>query len=444
MLPIDGERREVAPATIALNTAVGNRASLFRHLYGGADLDGALVAESAEGIYVRDERGRVYIDCASGTFDQPLGHNHPALVDAIKRQAETLAYLATPLVGEIVLRLAEKLVAVSPPNLNRVHLRDVSGSTAVEGAIKIAQAATGRSDVIALFRSHHGQTAWTTDVSGDAARRLLAPVHTPGIVHVPGPYCYRCFYRMTYPECGLYCVDAIRDFIAYASSGSVACVIVEPVIGNGGNIVPPRDYFRKLRSLCDELGIVLIFDEAQTGLGRLGYLFAAEYFDVQPHILVTAKGLGGPVPRAAILLEERLELMPAKQHSFTGASSLLSAATALATLDVLEEPGFLEAVRRKGQLLGLHLRELATRFPAIGDVRGVGLMWGLEIVAPDATPDTGRCNRIVAAGRDAGLILRSSQYGRGNVVKIRPPLVITELEIEELADRLGRALRAAA
>jgi 4-aminobutyrate aminotransferase len=249
---------------------------------------------------------------------------------------------------------------------------------------------------------------------------------------------------MAYPECGLYCVEAIRKFIAYASSGSVACVIVEPVLSNGGNIVPPRDYFQKLRALCDELGILLIFDEVQTGLGRLGYFFAAEYFDVQPHILVSAKALGGPVPRAAILVEERLERMHAKHHSFSGASCLISAATAVATLKVLEEPGFLEGVRRKGEILGQRLRELAERFPFIGDVRGLGLMWGLEIVASDGKPDANRCNRIVTSGRDAGLILRSSQYGRGNVVKIRPPLIITEPQIEDLVDRLSLAFRSAA
>ena len=412
------------------------------HLYGGTELEHAIVAAAADGIYVRDRDGRVYIDCASGTFDQPLGYNHPALVEAIRRQTETLAYAATPLLSDVVLQLAEKLVAVSPANLTRVHLRDLSGSTAVEGAIKIAQVATGRRDVIALFRSHHGQSAWATDVSGDAFRRGGTPVHGAGVVHVPAPYCYRCFYRMTYPACGLYCVESIREFVAYASSGSVACVVVEPVLGNGGNIVPPRDYFRKLRGLCDELGIVLIFDEVQTGLGRLGYFFAAEYFDVQPHILVCAKGLGGPVPRAAILLEERFEATRV-QHSFSGASSLLSAATALATIEALEAPGFLDGVRARGELLGQQLRELAARFAFVGDVRGLGLMWGLEIVAADGAPDAARCRRITAAAFEAGLIVRSSQYGRGNVVKLRPPLVITEPQLGEVVERLERALLAA-
>jgi 4-aminobutyrate aminotransferase-like enzyme len=418
--------------------------SLFRHVYGGAELSDAIFAASAEGIYIRDTTGCTYIDCASGTFDQPLGHNHPAVVKAIQQQAASLSYVANPLASELSVQLAAKLVSISPPNLNRVHLRDLTGSTAVEGAVKIAQIATGRRDVITLFGSHHGQTAWTTNFSGNAFRQELAPIHAAGVVHVPAPYCYRCFYKMKFPECALYCLDAIRDFIEYASSGSIACVLVEPVMGNGGNIVPPRNYFRKLRELCDEYGMLLIFDEVQTGIGRLGYFFAAEYFEVNPHILVIGKGLGGPVPRAAILVEERLEKMPRFQHSFSGASTLISTAAALATLDILGAPGFLENVRRTGDVLGRGLRILAEEFPFVGDVRGLGLMWGMEIVTPDGGADVARCNRIIETGREALLILRSSRYGRGNVVKIRPPLIITDAEIDELLRRLRQALKAAA
>lgn len=414
------------------------------HLYGGAELlEHPIVAESADGIYVRDTQGRVYVDCVSGTFDQPLGHRHPALLRAIERQAATLAYVGSPFLSEPLLELASKLVALSPPNLTRVHLRDLTGSTGIEGAVKIAQVATGRRDVITLFGSHHGQTALTTDLSGNAFRRAPYPVHSAGVVHVPGPNCYRCFYKQRYPECGLLCVDRIRDFIEHATSGSVACLVVEPVSGNGGNVVPPRDYFKGLRALCDEYGIVLIFDEVQTGMGRLGYMFAAEYFEVSPHMIVLGKGLGGPLPRGAILLEERLEKMPRYQHSFTGGSSLLSAATALATIEVLESPGFLPRVRALGDFVGERLREMKTRHPAIGDVRGLGLMWGIELVKEDGSPDVHLANAIVERGRDAGLILRSSRYGHGSVVKLRPPLIITQEQLEDVLDRLDAVLTSA-
>lgn len=412
----------------------------IRSLYGGEELLGEPILVDAEGIYLRDADGRSYLDCASGTFDQPLGHRHPALVEAIQRQARTLPYAGSPFLSAPLLELAEKLVAVSPPSLTRVHLRDLSGSTAIEGAIKMAQVATGRRDVITLFASHHGQTALTTDLSGNAFRRARYPVHTASALHVPAPYCYRCFFGAKYPSCGLRCVSAIREVIEHGSSGSVACVVAEPVLGNGGNVVPPRDYFAGLRELCDEHGILLVFDEVQTGLGRLGYMFGAEYFGVAPHILVTAKGLSGPAPRAAILVEEGISQMPRYQHSFTGASSLLSVATALATIEVLERPGFLESVRAAGAALGARLREVTADTPYVGDVRGLGMMWGLEIVGADGAPAIELCNRLVSAGRDFGLLLRMSRYGYGNVLKVRPPLIITLEQVGELAGRLRRLL----
>jgi 4-aminobutyrate aminotransferase-like enzyme len=413
-----------------------------RNLYGGHELvKDLVVAVDAAGIYVRDDEGREYIDCASGTFDQPLGYRHPAVTQAMKRQIDELAYIGSPFFGKTLLELADKLVSVAPPNLTRVHLRDLTGSTAIEGAIKMAQAYTGKRDVITMFTSHHGQTSFTTSLSGNSFRRALYPMNNgAGTLHVPAANCYRCFYKQSYPSCNMRCVDGIRDFIEFASSGSVAALVVEPIQGNGGNIIPPRDYFKKLKALCDEYGIIMIFDEVQTGMGRLGTMFAAEYFDVQPHMMVLAKGLSGPAPRGAILLEERLEKMPRYQHSFTGGSSLISAAAALATIEVMEQPGFLEEVRRVGGILGERLMALKDRHPFIGDVRGVGMMWGLEIVNPDGSPNNELCNRIAHDGRDFGLMLRTSRYGYGNVVKMRPPLIITEPQVNEVMSRFGRLL----
>ncbi|MEA3277094.1 MAG: aminotransferase class III-fold pyridoxal phosphate-dependent enzyme [Pseudomonadota bacterium] len=401
-----------------------------------------IVAESASGIYVRDQSGREYIDCGSGTFDQALGYNHPAIREAMHEQIDRLPYLSSALVSPEPFELARQLVEISPSNLTRVHLRDVSGSTAMEGAIKIAQATTGRRDVISLFMSHHGQTALATEVSGNAFRKELYPARSPGFLHVPPAYCYRCFYDQTHPTCDLMCVSRIRQFIEYASSGSVAAMVVEPILGNGGNIAPPRGYFRKLRALCDEYGIVLIFDEVQSGMGRTGYMFAAQYYDVFPDMMVLGKGLGGPVPRAAILMEERFDAVPRSQHAFTGSGSLVSTATALATICQLRAPGFLEHVRAVGAHLGERLQKLAEKFPRIGDVRGYALMWGLEFVAQDGSPDADLANRIIARGLDHGLILRGSRYGRGSVVKVRPPLVITRDEIDKLVDALDDTLEA--
>jgi adenosylmethionine-8-amino-7-oxononanoate aminotransferase len=200
----------------------------LRSMYGR--MTDAPIAVDAYGVYVVDRDGREYIDCASGTFDQPLGHRHPALVAAMRRQADELAYAGSPFLSEAVIALADKLVAISPPQFTSVHLRDVTGSTAIEGAIKIAQLATGKREIISLFGSHHGQTALTTDISGNAFRRAPYPEHFGGL-RVPGPYCYRCFYNQTPDRCGMLCADRIDPFIEYASSGSIAAVIVEPIQG---------------------------------------------------------------------------------------------------------------------------------------------------------------------------------------------------------------------
>lgn len=200
-------------------------------------------------------------------------------------------------------------------------------------------------------------------------------------------------------------------------------MIIEPILGNGGNIIPPAGYFKRLRQLCNEYGLILIADEVQTGIGRTGYMFASELLDIQPDIITLAKGLGGiGVPVAAVLMQSRLNVLEKHEHSFTSGSNLISVTAAKATLEVVSEPGFLEAVRSKGSLLGTLLTEMANKHDCIiGEARGVGLMWGLEIVNEDDAPDAVKSNAIIdRAFAEQQLILRGSRYGYGNVVKVRP------------------------
>jgi len=219
-------------------------------------------------------------------------------------------------------------------------------------------------------------------------------------------------------------------------------MIIEPILGNGGNIVPPLGYFKRLRKLCDENNMLLIADEVQTGVGRTGTMFASELFDIQPDLITLAKGLGGiGVPVAAVLMQSRLNVLEKHEHSFTSGSNLISVTAAKSTLEVVSEPGFLDAVKRKGILLGGLLQELALKYPSIGEARGVGLMWGLEIVGDHNEPDTPKTNAIIdRAFEDQHLILRSSRYGFGNVVKVRPSLTTTEDELVEIVDRLDSVL----
>ncbi|WP_145331604.1 aspartate aminotransferase family protein [Paenibacillus xylanexedens] len=396
-----------------------------------------------KGIKLIDDAGVEYLDGVSGTFNLSLGYNHPHVVNKIQEQVGNLTHMSSSFTEPYVNEVLEHLIEYAPNNIDAGWMRDITGSTANECATKIAQKYTGSTDIISLYLSHHGQTQFATGISGNAFRRKRFPNSSaPNAVHVPAPYCYRCPFKSESSECGYQCVEAISDAIEYASSGSVACMIIEPILGNGGNIVPPLGYFKRLRQLCDENDMLLIADEVQTGVGRTGTMFASELFDIQPDMITLAKGLGGiGVPVAAVLMQSRLNVLEKHEHSFTSGSNLISVTAAKSTLEVVSEPGFLDAVKRKGILLGGLLQELALKYPSIGEARGVGLMWGLEIVSDHNEPDTPKTNAIIdRAFEDQHLILRSSRYGFGNVVKVRPSLTTTEDELVEIVDRLDSVL----
>lgn len=390
-----------------------------------------------EGVYLYDEEGVGYIDCASATFNLSLGYSHPAVIAAMKAQVESLVHITSSFQSDPINELARKLISHAPKNMTQVHPKVSGGSVANEGAIKMAQRATGKSDVITLFRSHLGQTMMMTSMSGNAFRRMPFPNLFPGSLQVPDPYCYRCFYDKKPNNCGMICVSRIDDFLEYASSGRVAAIVVEPISGNGGNVVPPDGYFQELRKLCDKNDIVLIFDEIQTGIGRTGQMFAAQHFGVEPDVITTAKGLGGSGAQvAAIITNKRLAGMPSSQHSFTYGSNLMAAAAANVTLDIISQPEFLANVRATGDLILLRLRDMQRRYRCIGDVRGVGLMIGFEIVKHDSSEDVKLTNVLADKAMEYGLILRTSRYGVGNVLKIRPPLILTMQEANKICDRL--------
>ncbi|GGP55555.1 aspartate aminotransferase family protein [Saccharothrix coeruleofusca] len=394
-----------------------------------------------EGVRVWDSTGREHLDCVSGTFNLVLGHNHPAVVAAVKEQAEELVFASSSFQTGPTNEVMRQLVELSPANLTRVNLRSSGGSTANEGAIKIAQWHTGKRDVIVPFRGHLGQSIATASYNGTSRMRAPFPYHLPGAVRVPDAYCHRCFYRQTPDSCGLWCVDRIEDFITYASSGSVAAMVVEPISGVGGNVVPPPGYLQRLKEFCEAREIVLIFDENQTGMGRTGHLFAADHFGVSPHIITTSKGLtGSGLPLAAILTEERLTGMPRSMHGFTYGSHTLSAAAATVTLEIVRQPEFLANVRATGAVLLERLTALRADHPCVDDVRGVGLMLGVELAEPDGS----RSPRLAAALNRAlaqrGVITRVSEHGEGNVIELRPPLVLTVEDAHLIADRFGEAL----
>ncbi|MFN3688640.1 aspartate aminotransferase family protein [Salinarimonas sp.] len=396
-----------------------------------------------QGIRLYDADGNAFIDCAAATFNLSLGYSHPEVVEAMKEQAGRLIHVTSSFRTDEVDALARNLAFVAPEGLTLVNPKVGGGSEANEGAIKMAQRATGRSQIITLFRAHVGQTLMMSAMSGNAFRREPFPVQFPGSLQVPDPYCHRCFYDKNPESCRRFCVDKIEDFIEYASNGRVAAILLEPISGNGGNIVPPDGYLQKLRALCDKHDIMLILDEIQTGIGRTGHMFAAQHFGIKPDAITTAKGLGGTGAQvAAIITTERLGGLPSDQHSFTYGSNVLAAAAANKTLEIVRQPAFLANVRATGAHILSRLAGMSERFEFVGDVRGVGLMIGFEIVGEGNAPDVARTNALAQKAMAYGLILRTSRYGRGNVLKIRPPLILTMDEAEEICVRLERLFAA--
>lgn len=399
------------------------------------------------GLHLHGSDGVDYLDAVSGTFNLPLGYDHPDVVRAVQEQIDRVAHVSSHFTHDAVEAVKRKLLAHAPRGIDAVWLRDLTGSTAVEGAVKIAQKYTGKTDVISLFHSHHGQTSYATAISGNAFRRANQPdAAAASSIKVPAPYCHRCFFQAEHPGCGLLCVSRIQDFIDYASNGRVAAMIVEPIQGNGGNVMPPPGYFAELRKLCDRNGMLLIADEVQTGIGRTGAMYACETLGIEPDIMVLAKGLGGiGIPVGAILMRSALSVLDSHEHSFTSGANLVALAAAEATLDAVAAPGFLANVRRKAILLRRHLEELGRNSAIISDVRGIGFMWGLEVVDSQGRPSPELAERIVElALRRHRLILRNARYGRGNTIKVRPALVASEHELLDIVQRLRDTLAEAA
>ncbi len=396
---------------------------------------------TGEGVYAIDSEGNRYLDCASGTFNLSLGYRHPAVTKAIKEAADVPTHIPSWFRTDAIDELAQRLVLAAPEGVTRAHLKVSSGSAANETAVKMAMRKTGGAEIISLFRAHHGQTFATTAISGNSFRRApYPPVFFPSL-KVPEPNCRRCFYGQERQACRLMCVSRIEEFLEHASVAQPAAFIIEPILGSGGNIVPPSGYLEAVRLFCDEHKIPLIFDEVQTGIGRTGHMFAADAFDIRPDMLTVAKGLGAGAPIAAVLTTEDFIFEDAGDLSFTYGANILAAHIANAALSVIDDPIFLQNVRTSGQRLREGLNQLKQKFDFIADVRGVGLMNGVEVVDREGNEDPNLALEICDKARRFGLLLRSSRFGRGGVIKFRPPLILSEVEADQICDSLEQTLK---
>ncbi|RKN41640.1 aminotransferase class III-fold pyridoxal phosphate-dependent enzyme [Streptomyces hoynatensis] len=391
---------------------------------------------TGRGIRLHTPSG-TYIDCASGTFNLSLGYSNRQVIDALHAQLDRASHLSSELTRDTSAEIFALLREFLPSHIEAFWFRDIIGSTANECAVRIAQKATGKSDVVSLFLSHHGQSALATGISGNAFRQQSFSLPFAGSLKIPAPDCAHCFYGQTPDACGMMCARRLDDFVEYASSGQVAALLIEPVLGNGGNIVPPPEYYGVLREVCDRHGILIIADEVQTGFGRTGTFFASTGVakDLKPDIITFAKGAGGVgIPVAGVVMRRELDVLEPWEHSTTSGANPLALVAMEETLKYIRDHGVLDQVAATSGVLRSGLRELEDRFSCVSNPRGVGLMLAFDL------PTSGDVARFIGLARQHGLMLRGSRYGFGTAVKVRPPLITSEEEAREIVDRLGSAL----
>lgn len=385
-------------------------------------------------LYIDDKK---YIDCASGTFNLALGYSAEEVIEAVEKQLHRCCHLSSAFTKEKSREIFEMLREFLPEQIDDFWFRDIIGSTANECAIRIAQKATGKSDIISLFLSHHGQSVLTTGISGNAFRRKNFALSQANSLKIPAPDCFNCFYCQSKESCDALCASRMEDFIEYASNGKVAAFIMEPLLGNGGNIVPDNRYFKKIREVCDKHGILIIADEVQTGFGRTGAFFATNGFakDLRPDIITFAKGAGGiGIPAAGVLMRKELNVLEAWEHSTTSGANPLSLVAMEATINYIKNHRVLDNVNKQSKILENGLRKLSEKYPFIFNVRGKGLMFAFDFANRKSV------DLFLEIGKQNGLILRASRYAFGHAIKVRPALIITEPQIYEILERLEASL----
>jgi taurine---2-oxoglutarate transaminase len=422
------------------------------HSWSVQDQISPLPVAGAEGRYFWDYDGNRYLDFASQLVNVSIGHQHPKVVAAIKEQAERLCTIGPGMAEENRAELARLLAEVTPGDLTMSFFTN-GGAEANENAIKLARWHTGRHKVIARYRSYHGATAGAITLTGDP-RRWPAEPGIPGVVRMLDPYTYRC--PAGHPDPCPVCTGAphLEEILQYEGPQTVAAVIMETIVGTNGVIVPPDGYLQAIRDVCDRHGIVLIFDEVMAGFGRSGRWFACDHWDVVPDILTVAKGINsGYVPLGAMIVNERIADWVRDKYfagGLTYSGHVLACASAVASIEAFREEGIVENSSAMGNALAEELPRLAERHPSIGDVRGKGLFWGLELVRNRETREPlvpfnasgAEAAPVVALGKAAmerGLYI----FVHWNVVMIAPPLTITRDELDEGVTALDAALSVA-
>lgn len=406
--------------------------------------DYPLVVESAEGALVTDVDGNRFLDMNAGIAVVATGHCHPRVVAAIREQAGKLIHMSgTDFYYENMVELAERLAALAPGGGPRRVFFGNSGAEAMEAAMKLAKYQTGRDKFIAFFGAFHGRTHGALSLTGSKSvqRRGFGPL-VPGVTHIPYANCYRCAYGKTADSCAVECVQVIEEqlFQTTLPADEVAAIVVEPVQGEGGYVVPPRKFFDELTAVARRHGILLIADEVQSGMGRTGRFFASEHFGFDPDIVTLAKGIASGLPLAATIARAELMTWPPGAHASTFGGNPVAVAASLATLELLKRELLENAGNVGGRMLE-RMRGWVGRYPCVGDVRGLGLMIGIEFVKDPGTRERNAelRNALVQAMFNKGVLV----LGAGpNSIRLCPPLVLTWEQASFALDALESAIGA--
>lgn len=394
-----------------------------------------------KGQYLYDETGREYLDMFAGIVTVSVGHCHPKVVQKTVEQIQTLQHTSTVFMTQPMVDLAEKLAEITPGDLCKSYITN-SGTEANEAAILMARVATGQEDIIVLEHSYHGQSHLASTMT---ANNNYRPDTRPaaGIAYAANAYCYRCPFKKTPDNCNMECAQDVERVIQTQTNGKPAAMIAEPIQGVGGAITPPDGYFQQVKKILDNYGAKFIADEVQTGFGRTGnHMFGISNWDVQPDMMTMAKGLGNGLPIGACITTPEIAMAAQKQVINTFGGNPVSCATGLAVIETILEERLMENARVIGNYLIEGLKELQKDFPILGDIRGKGLMLGVEIANPgDKAPMPKETARIVELSKDNGVIIGKGGLW-GNVIRIKPPMSITRENADTCLKAMRKALEA--
>ncbi len=402
-----------------------------------------VVIEKARGATYICSDGEEYLDLFSGISTVNTGHGNPEVVEAAKAQLDKLVHCCSYLYHQQPLAdLAEKLAQITPGKLQKTFFAN-SGAEAIEGSLRLAKQYTGKYEFIALTHSFHGRTNATLSLTGNAGRKKGGGPYLPGIAFAPAPYPYRCPFRQKDPAMtAKYCARAVEDVIRYQTSGSIAAFVAEPVLGEGGIIVPPKEYFEELIPVLNKHGILLLLDEVQSGFCRTGKMFAGEHYGLEPEIMVMAKGIANGLPLSAFIAPPGVaDSFSPGDHLTTFGGNPVSCAAALANISFMERENLADQAARKGERMMEKLRALNSSKVTIGEVRGLGLMIGVELVkdAESKEPAAEAAAALRRLARERGVLIGVGG-SLANVLRLQPPLTVTDDELDRALEVLQEAL----